>query len=292
VEVNGKKLTWRQAETEISNRLAAVSGQASAEQLQMLHRQTMQRFVNQFILRTLLLDEAERRKIEVTREDQDKAPAAMKSGPLGEERRPEDVIADIRINKLLENCVTNDVSVSEEEITAFRTLPENVQARHILIRVAEGDSDQAKGEKKARIEQIRKELLAGADFSEMAGKHSDCPSRQQGGYLGSFPRGQMVKPFEDAAFSQEPDAIGPVVETKFGYHIIQVLAHNKPADFAREKVVEILKARKQQVARQSFVEGLAEKADIRPPLPSKKRPDAQPPVAPPAAATNRPSATP
>jgi parvulin-like peptidyl-prolyl isomerase len=98
-----------------------------------------------------------------------------------------------------------------------------VRARHILVKAAENDGDAARAESKRVAEQIRKQIVDGAGFADMAAKHSDCPSKQKGGDLGSFGRGQMVKPFEDAAFSQKENAIGPVVETSFGYHIIQVI---------------------------------------------------------------------
>ena len=96
-----------------------------------------------------------------------------------------------------------------------------VRARHILLATQSMDAA-AKAKRKKAAEQIRKQLIDGADFAEMAAKHSDCPSKQRGGDLGTFSRGSMVKPFEDAAFSQKENVIGPVVETKFGYHIVQV----------------------------------------------------------------------
>ena len=72
----------------------------------------------------------------------------------------------------------------------------------------------------------------------MAKTNSDCPSKTNGGDLGSFPRGQMVKPFDDAAFKQKEKEIGPVVQTDFGYHIIQVLEHTKPKTQPLDKSVK------------------------------------------------------
>ena len=64
-------------------------------------------------------------------------------------------------------------------------------------------------------------VQGGEDFAALAKEHSDCPSGARGGDLGSFGRGQMVGPFEDAAFGMEVGQTSDVVETDFGYHIIQ-----------------------------------------------------------------------
>jgi parvulin-like peptidyl-prolyl isomerase len=87
-----------------------------------------------------------------------------------------------------------------------------VRASHILVK----DESAAK--------KLLYDLQAGADFGKLAKKHSSCPSSGQGGDLGFFGKGQMVKAFEDAAFTAQVGVpVGPV-KTEFGYHIILVTA--------------------------------------------------------------------
>lgn len=73
----------------------------------------------------------------------------------------------------------------------------------------------------SQIQALKAQVDAGSDFSELARAHSDCPSGKRGGDLGSFGRGQMVGPFEQAAFGLPIGGTSGVVETDFGYHIIR-----------------------------------------------------------------------
>jgi len=106
---------------------------------------------------------------------------------------------------------------------------EEIHARHILIMHAGSKRRPAsitRSEDEARqlIGKIAAELKGGADFAELARQHSDCPSgKRAGGDLGTFGRGQMAPPFEAAAFALEVNQVSDVVETDFGFHIIQRL---------------------------------------------------------------------
>jgi len=83
-------------------------------------------------------------------------------------------------------------------------------ARHILV-----PTEEACNELKTKIE-------GGEDFAAMAKQHSGCPSGQQGGDLGSFTPGQMVKEFDEVVFSGEVGKVLGPVKTQFGYHLIEV----------------------------------------------------------------------
>ncbi|MBI5228449.1 peptidylprolyl isomerase [Candidatus Micrarchaeota archaeon] len=85
-----------------------------------------------------------------------------------------------------------------------------VRASHILV------------ENEQLAKKIKGEIQSGADFAKMAKKYSICPSKAQGGDLGDFGKGQMVKEFEDAAFSLPIGIVSNPVKTEFGYHLIMV----------------------------------------------------------------------
>jgi peptidyl-prolyl cis-trans isomerase D len=152
-----------------------------------------------------------------------------------------------------------EIAVSDEQIAEFlasreeeaRTLyhqrsaiydaPERVRARHILLKLAAdaGEAEVAAAEERARG--LRERIEAGEDFAEIAAENSDDPgSKGSGGDLGFFGRGQMVKPFEDAAFALSPGSLSELVRSDFGIHIIRVEERNAASQTPFEEVRESL----------------------------------------------------
>ena len=100
----------------------------------------------------------------------------------------------------------------------------SVRASHILLMYsgsARSTATRSKAEAEQQINDLKAKIAGGSDFAELAKAHSDCPSGRKGGDLGPFGRGQMVPEFETAAFGMEVGQVSEVVETSFGYHLIQ-----------------------------------------------------------------------
>jgi peptidyl-prolyl cis-trans isomerase D len=121
------------------------------------------------------------------------------------------------------------VKIDDDEIKAYYDEhpsefqnPKTVEARHILIKVDPNASPEDVAKAKERIEKILQKAKDGQDFAELAKQYSEGPSRDKGGYLGTFRREAMVKPFSDKAFSMQPGEISDPVRTQFGWHIIKV----------------------------------------------------------------------
>ncbi len=98
-----------------------------------------------------------------------------------------------------------------------------IRAAHILLMYQgsmHSTANRSKQEAEAQILELKAKLDGGADFADLARAHSDCPSGEDGGNLGSFGKGTMVGEFEHAAFALEPGQCSGVVETAFGYHLI------------------------------------------------------------------------
>ena len=119
------------------------------------------------------------------------------------------------------NTTDDDIkNYYEDNISTFHE-PKKIKARHILFKLDDKATEDKEKEVKEKAQSVLKEVREGKDFAELAKKYSDCPSKEKGGDLGYFSAGQMVKPFEDAAFKMKAGEISDLLRTEFGYHIIK-----------------------------------------------------------------------
>ncbi len=132
------------------------------------------------------------------------------------------------------------------------TRAESVAARHILKRVDAEAPDEDKAAARTALEAAKARLEAGESFADLASEVSDDATAKTGGDLGSFGRGAMVKPFEEAAFALEPGGRSDIVETRFGFHLIEVYERQAggtvPLDEVEEKIIKKLKDRERKTA--------------------------------------------
>lgn len=147
-----------------------------------------------------------------------------------------------------------DSDISEEAVQAAYDKqfadyegPEELSASHILVK------------EKAEAEDIIKQLGEGADFAELAREKSTGPSGPNGGSLGYFTQGQMVKPFEEAALALEPGSYTKEpVETQFGWHVILL---NDKRRQAKPELEEVAQGLRQQLMREAYDARMAELKD-------------------------------
>lgn len=115
-----------------------------------------------------------------------------------------------------------------EENSQQYNIPEKVEARHILIKTDESyDNDKIEEKRKKAMEIYEMAMDKINKFEDLAKKYSEGPSNVNGGDLGTFAKGDMVAPFSDMAFSMKEGEISKPVKTKFGWHIIKVVAKHE-----------------------------------------------------------------
>ena len=166
----------------------------------------------------------------------------------------ENIVRDIKARMAM-NEIMKDITVTDNEAEAVYNInpanysrPETVSAKHILV-----DDEDACNAILVQIQNGEK------TFEDAAKESSTCPSGQQGGDLGEFGKGQMVKEFEDAAFAAEIGAIVGPVKTQFGFHLIKVEEKNEAVTLAYEEVKEQIKKNLlQQKQQQAYTAKIAE----------------------------------
>ncbi|MDD2498446.1 MAG: peptidylprolyl isomerase [Desulfitobacteriaceae bacterium] len=209
--------------------VARVNGDAiSKEELyDILVEQNGEAAVDSLITERIIALEVKKQNISVTDKEVDNELASLIAQNGGEDYfnqtlemyglTMDDVTKDVKSNLELEKLLKQEVSVSEDEMKNYFeenketfAQQEQVKVRHILV-----DSiDKAK--------EVKEKLAAGSDFAELAKEYSTDTSKDAGGELGYIIKGQMVAEFEKASFSMNVGEISEPVETKYGYHIINV----------------------------------------------------------------------
>ncbi|HQA38116.1 MAG TPA: peptidylprolyl isomerase [Kiritimatiellia bacterium] len=224
--VNGTPLSWADMEkramgylkddVEVNHLVIPTNRMAEAKE------HFRRRSIKAFVFKTVMLEEAAKQKIQLAEMDRQEGLRALAvslksrnwttndffmKGPMGEAMMRREFEDGLVIDKLLKQKVRDTLKVSDKEIAESVAL---LKATNQATRV--------------KLDGIRKQLLDGADFADTARTVSQCPSAKNGGDLGEFTRGKMLKDFEQAAFTQEIGVIGPVIETRFGYHVLKVTA--------------------------------------------------------------------
>lgn len=179
----------------------------------------------------------------------------------------------IILEKFIDTHFAQKTSISDEESNKFYKenpdffkKPEQVRASHILIKVDSQADESEKTKAHKKLEKIQQKLKNGEEFSDLAKEFSQDSSGTKGGDLGYFGRGQMVKPFEEAAFSLKAGNVSNIVTTKFGYHLIKVTDKKPettiPYQEIKPSLDNFLKRKKVQEKISAYISQLEKNAKI------------------------------
>jgi parvulin-like peptidyl-prolyl isomerase len=243
--------------------------------------------MNRVISQELINQESQKMKINDIEEKIDIRIKAMKSKYPSEEHfksmlekkktteedLKESVKSKIHVDEYLEMKGVLNPKVPEDELRTYYEKNksnfkrnETIRARHILIMIKEDASPEEKEQERAKAEGIRKEIMEGKDFAEMAKKYSQDGRVETGGDLGYISKGYMPSEFDTAAFALEKETMSKVVETQHGFHIIKV-EDRKPGGIAPYEDVKdfIMKYLQEQLTKErlsSHVRELRSKAKL------------------------------
>ncbi|MHC4106091.1 MAG: peptidylprolyl isomerase, partial [Planctomycetota bacterium] len=313
VTVNGVDITEAEVQKIVQPQLARMAQQN--KQLppafaQAYEKQIKQQILDQLIVRQLLEEKAKETNIVISEEDvinQIKQLLANQGTPMSLEdfkkttaesgRSFDEIKKQVEkgmvYQKIVDTQSAGKVNITEEDAkkffdenpTQFET-KEQVRASHILItpKKDEGSTEATPEEKakaKAKAENLLKQIKEGADFAALAKANSDCPSAAKGGDLSFFGKGQMVPPFEQAAFTLETGKVSELVETSFGYHIIKATDRKEAGttsfEQAKAGLIQQLTQKKQAELTQTYIDSLKAAANIVYP-PGKEPTSSAPPM--------------
>jgi foldase protein PrsA len=168
----------------------------------------------------------------------------------------------LMVHEYLNRYVFNDISISEEKIQELYNADKTASVRHILL-LTKGKSEKEKVEIRKKMEDILRRAKNGESFTKLVQQYSEDPgSKDKGGLYENFPRGHMVKSFEDAAFSVPVGQISDIVETNYGYHILKIIDRTKetrPLEEIRGQIEQTLKKEQEKILYNKHIEALKQK---------------------------------
>ncbi|MFA5343190.1 MAG: peptidylprolyl isomerase [Kiritimatiellia bacterium] len=286
VQVNDKTITQGDVDAEIGEISKMMQSRGrSGDQFAMMLPTIKPQIVDSLVVRALLADEFAKKNITVGDDEINKEiekikttlpkgknlEELLKSNGVSDKSFRADIMEQLKLSKLLGIGEPTDKDLKDfydKNKSRLYEMPETVRARHILIAVNATDDAAKKAVKKEKAEALRKQLIdsKGANFEKLAQDNSDCPSKAMGGDLGEFRKGQMVPAFEVVAFGLKTNEISAVVETDFGYHVIQMTEHNLPRtvafDEVKSQITAQYKGRQLQEKAGPFIQELRDKAKI------------------------------
>ena len=271
--VNGEKIIRKDFDKRMNVIKRMNQDVTRSVQLQVVNQLTNKVLLNQFV---------EGQNIDVSDEEVqgelEKISFFMKSNPNNSEKSLEEILEvqdsniselknevrkTLALSKYLDKRVSDDEKRSYFEANKSAFNDEKVKASHILIGTTELKTDAELEKAKQKIEEVKKEIDDGANFTEMAEKHSTCPSAENGGDIGFFQRkGSIVEEFAKVAFSMKVGEISEPVKTPFGYHIIKVTDKEEGKDVSYEDVADMVDFVYMQMQTETLLKGLYEKAEI------------------------------
>jgi peptidyl-prolyl cis-trans isomerase C len=298
VTVNGVDINESQVEAQLKPQLEKMGAQLPPTFVEQYKKQLRQNVLEKIIVEQLLDEEVKAAKIAITDEEtieEIEEMASQQQPPLSMEDFKALIEAygqsfdevKLRIKrglayqKLMEAQWAGKINITEDDAKKYYSENakriEQVRASHILIKPdttdPNADPNQAKATARVKAQDLLKQIKDGADFAELAKTNSSCPSSAKGGDLNFFSRGQLVPPFEEAAFALKVGQVSDIVETKFGYHIIK-LTDRKDDTFekAKDDILELLTQTRQAELVTKYIKSLKDKANIV--YPPGKEPEA------------------
>ncbi|HDM10353.1 MAG: peptidylprolyl isomerase [Deltaproteobacteria bacterium] len=284
--VNGKKISKDKYERELAsleNRFKASGRTLNPLQKMELKKNLLESLINRELLyqesqkRGITVDEAEVEKqfqaVKKQYANDDTFKQALQRANYTESGVRSQLKRAIAIERFIDQELKSKIKITDKEVKdyydshpdLFRR-PAQIRASHILVKLSANPTKEEKEKALKEINEIKEKIRSGEDFGDLAKKYSDGPSAKRGGDLGFFSKGQMVKPFEDAAFALNVGQVSDVVETVFGYHLIKVTEKRPDTIMKFAEIKDRLKnylvdQRLQSEVRQ-YTEGLKKKAKV------------------------------